>query len=65
MAFFHFSVGLDLRNLQSELTSLDLGAPEPVGIKSPVSIIGGPGSHFNGHVEENLLGAVNFLLPVS
>ena len=65
--------GWNFTDLDSQLQDLTLLKTKkkpfkqikPIGIQKPVCIIGGPGSFFNDHIEENLLAAVNYLYDVS
>ena len=58
----------NFNELESPLKHLTLHDPEtqqkPIGIQTPVCIVGGPGTHFNQHVEENLLHAINYLFDI-
>jgi hypothetical protein len=65
---FYYITGFprwNLSNLESRLKHLKLGTPKPPGIQTTMVYAGGPGSHFNPHVEENLLYSINYVFPVS
>ena len=51
--------------MDSQLKFLKLGTPKPKGIQTPMVYAGAPGSHFNPHVEENLLYSINYVFDVS
>ena len=55
----------NLADMDSQLKFLKLGEPKPKGIQTPMVYAGAPGSHFNPHVEENLLYSINYVFDVS